>query len=621
MLNIPDEVKALFSSDTVKKNFHVRFPNGEYTDLNNENLISESVNFTESLCSQQYFKFGLAEASQIEFTAVGIPNVRGAYIEAAIEIDCTRLGAAWASDNPVDPTLDFLTPQTCEYQGKIFYRVPYGLFKVDTCPRDKGAMFQRKITAYSEGIQNNKDNALPPFEYNKLNQLLPYDSKYTPNALYLFFAMLGTKRDVETAGWTKTSISRLENPRDYFRTTVDFNGGGYGNLDLSFIEEIFDTSVWDGTKRLKDNSLLYVEAAEDPDAVYSDLVDEIVSHLETDFDIDWEATLADAQLATIREFVERDLIGANELAYKNFVAPHYDLVYGAGGSAQIAVRNDMDGSMLNCLYYPYYGSETGQYFYGNIRHRTGGFILSANGIDVNLDTTVSSLNVYRYKFTGSNPFLGVNFSFKSTLKKSMISFPSQTKKVQCYGFSNAFSAYDIDIGMLELFGRFLKPNRYGYQAFFQMAENPTAIPVPTSDWAEFWWDETPIDAIGQVKVIYTDTENNEQQQQTFTIGDGNSIYTIENNEALKASEMDMDTMQDILDTFFAPNASVVNFTPVELSMRGLPYLESGDYIELTAEDGETIETYILSQTISGIQHLEASITSTNGELLEVIENE
>ena len=621
MLNIPDEVKALFSSDTVKKNFHVRFPDGEYTDLNNENILSESVNFTESLCSQQYFKFGLAEASQIEFTAVGIPNVRGAYIECAIEIDCTRLGAAWASDNPVDPTLDFLEPQTCEYQGKIFYRVPYGLFKVDTCPRDKGAMFQRKITAYSEGIQNNKDNALPPFEYNKLNQLLPYDSKYTPNALYLFFAMLGTKRDVETAGWTKTSISRLENPRDYFRTTVDFNGGGYGNLDLSFIEEIFDTPVWDGTKRLKDNSLLYVEAAEDPDAVYSALVDEIVSHLETDFDIDWEATLADAQLTTIQEFVERDLIGANELAYKNFVAPHCDLEYGSGGSAQVAVRIDMDGSMLNCLYYPYYGSETGQYFYRNIRHRTGGFILSANGVDVNLDTAVSSLNVYRYKYTGTNPFLGVNFSFKSTLKKNMISFPSPSKKVQCYGFSNAFSAYDIDIGMLELFGRFLKPNRYGYQAFFEMSENPTAIPVPTSDWSEFWWDETPVEAIGQVKVIYTDTENNKQQQQTFTIGDGNSIYTIENNEALKASEMDTDTMQDILDLFFAPNASVVNFTPVELSMRGLPYLESGDYIELTAEDGETVETYILSQTISGIQHLTAEVTSTNGALLEVIENE
>lgn len=618
MLNIPDEVKALFSSDTVHKNFHVRFPNGECTDLNNENLISESVSFTESLCSQQYFKFGLAEASQLEFTAVSIPNVRGAYIEAVIEIDCTRLGAAWAAAHPVDASLPFLTPQTCQYNSKMYYRVPYGLFKVDTCPRDQGAMWQRKITAYSEGIQNNKDSALPPFEYNKLNQLLPYDSKYTPNAFYLFFALLGTKRDVETAGWTKETIAKTTNPRDHVSATVDFNGGGSGYLELSFVEEIFDTPVWDGTKRLKDNSLLYVEAAEDPDAVYSALVDEIVSHLETDFDIDWVATLADAHLTTIREFVERELLGYVD-EYKNFVAPHCNLEYGSGGSAQLASRIDMDSGMLNCLYYPYYGSEKEKYFYGNIRHRTGGFILSANGVDVNLDTTVSSLNVYRYKFTGSNPFLGVSFSFKSTLKQNMISFPSLTKKVQCYGFSNAFSAYDIDVGMLELFGRFLKPNRYGYQTFFEMSDNATAIPVSAADWSEFWWDETAVEAIGQVKVIYTDT--NEQQQKTFTIGTGNSVYTIENNEVLKATEMDMDAMQDILDTFFAPNASVVNFTPVELSMRGLPYLESGDYIELTAEDGETVETYILSQTINGIQHLTADVTSTNGALLEVIENE
>ncbi len=145
------------------------------------------------------------------------------------------------------------------------------------------------------------------------------------------------------------------------------------------------------------------------------------------------------------------------------------------------------------------------------------------------------------------------------------------------------------------------------------------IPVATDDWAEFWWDETPIQAIGQVNVIYT--KDNVEQQGTFVIGDGNSVYTIEDNDVLTNVDVDDEMLQDLLDAYFAPNASVVNFTPVELSMRGLPYLESGDYIELTAEDGETVETYILSQTISGIQHLTAEVTSTNGALLEVIENE
>ena len=153
MINIPEAVKALFSSDLVHKNFHVRFPGGECRDLNNEDVVSESVTFTESLCSQQYFKFGLAEASQIEFTAVDIPNVRGATIECAIEIDCSRLGAAWAAENPVDNTLDWLDPQPCQVGDKRYYRVPYGRFIVDTCPRAHGAMFQQQITAYTESTE------------------------------------------------------------------------------------------------------------------------------------------------------------------------------------------------------------------------------------------------------------------------------------------------------------------------------------------------------------------------------------------------------------------------------------------------------------------------------------
>jgi hypothetical protein len=206
----------------------------------------------------------------------------------------------------------------------------------------------------------------------------------------------------------------------------------------------------------------------------------------------------------------------------------------------------------------------------------------------------------------------LTLSVNATLKKKQ-------GKVTYRSFANAFSFTSIAMGARELCGWFLKPSRDGLMDMFEMSDNPTAIPVPASDWSEFWWDETPVEAIGQVKVIYS--EGGGEQQQTFTIGDGNSVYTIEDNEVLKNAELDETAMQTILDTYFAPNASVVNFTPVDLEMRGLPYLESGDYIELTAEDGTTVQTYILSQTISGIQHLEATVTSTNGELLEVIENE
>ena len=114
MLNIPSEVKALFSADRIHKNFHAHFPNGETTDLNNEDIVAESVLFIESLCSQQYFKFGLAEASSIEFIAVNVPNVRGAVMQCAIEIDVSGLGTTWIQNHPVDSSLAFLDPQTVQ---------------------------------------------------------------------------------------------------------------------------------------------------------------------------------------------------------------------------------------------------------------------------------------------------------------------------------------------------------------------------------------------------------------------------------------------------------------------------------------------------------------------------
>ena len=201
MLNIPDEVKALFSADVVHKNFHVHFPNGETSDLNNENIASESVVFTESLCSQQYFRFGLAEASQIEFTAVNIPNVRGAVIECAIEIDCSRLGSAWASAHPVDSSLSFLTPQPCNVDGSRYYRVPYGRFTVDTCPRDHGAMYRRQITAYSDSLSDSEKQA--SFELIKEATFIT-ESTYSPNLYKLFAALCNNAAIFDGAEWTNT---------------------------------------------------------------------------------------------------------------------------------------------------------------------------------------------------------------------------------------------------------------------------------------------------------------------------------------------------------------------------------------------------------------------------------
>lgn len=87
MLVVPDKVKELFKADSVIKNFRISFPNGEHPDITNDQIVYESVVLTESICSQDTFRFGLAESPVLEFEAVGIQNIKDCEINAFLELD------------------------------------------------------------------------------------------------------------------------------------------------------------------------------------------------------------------------------------------------------------------------------------------------------------------------------------------------------------------------------------------------------------------------------------------------------------------------------------------------------------------------------------------------------
>lgn len=86
MLNIPEEVKTLYRQPGADKNLRIHFPNGEHEDITNDNLISESFSFEESICSQDTLKFGLCEAGMVEFETIGVGNIKGCEIDVSMEV-------------------------------------------------------------------------------------------------------------------------------------------------------------------------------------------------------------------------------------------------------------------------------------------------------------------------------------------------------------------------------------------------------------------------------------------------------------------------------------------------------------------------------------------------------
>lgn len=142
MIVIPESIQYLLAQDSISKNFRVHFVNGEYRDLVNKDFVSESVTFTESSMSSQEFKLGLCESGSIEFRTYFEENIRDCVIFCSIEVDIS--------------SLDYSTiqtyGQTSEDVPYVFYSIPYGYFRVDSCSKTEKVGI-RKVIGY-----NNKSN-------------------------------------------------------------------------------------------------------------------------------------------------------------------------------------------------------------------------------------------------------------------------------------------------------------------------------------------------------------------------------------------------------------------------------------------------------------------------------
>ena len=190
-----------------------------------------------------------------------------------------------------------------------------------------------------------------------------------------------------------------------------------------------------------------------------------------------------------------------------------------------------------------------------------------------------------------------------------------------YTYANAVSQMKMSEGIMEMKGQFLKTGRNGDLLIYKLSEHQTLTVIPASDWEEFWWDETDIEPIGTVRAIVINTTTGNEESIAYTVGDGTSVYIIDQNEALLKGGWSSAQVLSLLENDFADEAELANYTPIELTMRGLPYFETGDKIILTANDGTTVTSYIMQQTISGIQNLRSAIASMSGEPIAVTQEE
>ena len=88
MYDVPVVVKDALRSGAYKKNYRFLVLNDDGTTdfvIDNDNLVSESVSIDERMCSGDTLKYGLCEGSSLEFQYFGKPNITGRRVQVFID--------------------------------------------------------------------------------------------------------------------------------------------------------------------------------------------------------------------------------------------------------------------------------------------------------------------------------------------------------------------------------------------------------------------------------------------------------------------------------------------------------------------------------------------------------
>lgn len=125
MIEVPVQVKDALREGNLKKNYRMVVLNDDGTEdftIDNDTLVSESVSIDERMCSGDTIKFGLCEGSSLEFQYFNHPNITDRQVKVFCDV---------------------------EYGANTPYTIPMGFFTVKKCSRQASTGII-KVSAYNK---------------------------------------------------------------------------------------------------------------------------------------------------------------------------------------------------------------------------------------------------------------------------------------------------------------------------------------------------------------------------------------------------------------------------------------------------------------------------------------
>lgn len=530
------------------------------TTLDNDKLVSESVSFDERMCSGSTLKFGLCEGTSLEFQYFNYENINGCRIEAFIDV----------------------------YYGEAEpYEIPMGWFDVVQCPVQASTGI-RKVTAYnklrssyldstkqvSALIEEGEDGITGSISVHKLLEEILAEDSIQDEPTY---------EEI-------TNITRDTTVSDGKVFICNASGGGYlrviyGTVYLYDVNHdttgyyryiIDDKGMWDNVLGSIVLSGYYVSTQSG-----------IVS-LETY--IKNGAALS----AAMGGYIVVDNTSSEQI-YRSFPP------FSRSHSRRTATREMTNHSKVGFVVPLYVNSVSSQGSdtptYAEIQSAANNFLNNINP---------AMLNYFHIEKSVLNALEEVRLTSANSQDVTIRELQSAAFEVSCQ-FGKLDRVTDLFSGVTLNYGRLLPasslyPANTLYPAGSEADTNP-------SHYQQLWTDDGGTDKFKYLIITYKSGDSEAKLQRTVH-SDGTVNYNMSDNWLLKNLSWTAEQVGEIADAM-VPLMRNISWFPFEMWAPGLPYLETGDEIEIETPNG-TYTSYILQRTLKGIQNL--MDTYISGEL-------
>lgn len=634
MIDVPVLVKDALRDGRRLKNYKINVMQDDGITLDfvidNNSLVSESVKFDERMSSGKDLVFGLCEGASIEFQYFDNPSILGRRIQVLIDVQYQTV------NNELS-----------------WYEIPIGWFDVDACPRQASTGI-RKVTAYNKL----KSDYLDQKANDNLEEIFTHD--YTLTVHDIKKALLGAYQVDED----RTKISSRIHPVDIIETQYLSLGT---NLRLTSLYGV-DSPINAYPLNISSlNTPIYIRATslEVPygskrnagiDALHGDLIGYEENYLKwlkniievAPINKTWDEVLdymcthdgRFQHLCGVYIQVYDDVDGVFRDYWYSTVQWNYEedhnLVHTVDGTlADVMYRLTPNGpreyTQQVMLYYPDYIE------FSLSSYEATGYAFSKYGfnydwyVDSSLTTTETSSwpalkysdgtsvsseagetdNIIMYNYVNLPTADSITFKISEMPDFTLRDLTSAVYETVCqYGRLDRVT--DLFAG-IELNRSQLLPQDTLYPAADLYPGGPS-FSAARSTYSKLWADEDNVQKFRYLIITYKGLDGDNKEKE-FTLQrtvnpDGTQDYYCSDNWLFKNLVWTANDIEAYADAMVAKMQDIRWF-PFEMWCAGLPYLETGDAIEIPmGEDSYT--SYILQRNLNGIQNLQD--TFINGTL-------